>query len=253
MRTDAIDIYHGNGRQDWARWMADGVVCGIAKISEGTYFDPLFDQNRADMEAAGIELRGAYHWLRANNARTQAQFMLDRFGRAPGPGEFFALDWEWPTGSAPAPTADDVHSFMDELVHFIGPGRCLLYAPPMWWKQMGSDPTLGDYPCWRADPPPPTQVNGWPWDGREVLWQWGDPNGVDVNEICDLAALRRIAGLEDEVPPYIAHDSTGQAWKLDGMCRKLLTDVQADKLRFIGTKDIGPMDDDVLATCSILP
>lgn len=117
-------------------------------------------------------------------------------------------------------------------------------------------PKLGDpgpvdrWPAWADWHHGPAIPHTW---SSYVMWQFAAPDSGAAFDM-NLADPDWLAScLEEDVPPYIAHDSTGQAWKLDGMCRKLLTDVQADKLRFIGTKDIGPMDDDVLATCSILP
>ena len=83
------------GPVDWAKVKAAGAGFGIAKATEGTgYLDDQFAANWRGTKAAGIAVRGAYHFGHpAVDAVAQAQHFARAVG-AVGTGEFLVLDIE---------------------------------------------------------------------------------------------------------------------------------------------------------------
>ncbi len=90
------DVSDWQGAVDWAAVAGSGRRLGIAKATEGTsYVADTLEANRSGMAAAGLVLRGLYHFARAaaGGAGEQAHHFLAAVSTL-APGEVAVLDLE---------------------------------------------------------------------------------------------------------------------------------------------------------------
>lgn len=181
------DVSHYQGPVDWSRVKAAGAGFGIAKATEGTgYLDDQFASNWRGSKAAGIAVRGAYHFGHpAVDPTAQAQ----HFVRAVGPvgrGEFLVLDIEDATaelvaaGNWSARTQADVAAwcvaFTTEAMKLanIRQNKMWIYTGAYFWRDdAGGSAALAGHPLWvAAYTASPPAVPGWPagWS----MWQYSD-------------------------------------------------------------------------------
>lgn len=91
------DVSDYQGEVDWAAVAATGRLFGFAKATEGrTFVAETFERNRAGMAAAGLVLRGLYHFARPdrNTALAEADHFLMTIGDRLDAGEVAVLDLE---------------------------------------------------------------------------------------------------------------------------------------------------------------
>lgn len=72
-----VDVSKYQGIMDWSQAIAAGVKGAYIKASEGTYIDPLFDDNS---ETCKLKWRGAYHFLYYGSGASgakQAEFVVN--------------------------------------------------------------------------------------------------------------------------------------------------------------------------------
>lgn len=161
-----IDVSHYQGRVDWAKVAAAGVVFAYAKATGGlTFVDPQFATNAAAAPAAGLHF-GAYHFfLPADDPTEQAEHFLSV--AKPGTGTLPpVLDIEKTDGAS-----DDLaRKAVTWLEHVKEKTGCtpLVYASTAFYNShLGA--ALSDYPLYLADyaksPTVPRDA------GTFVLWQ----------------------------------------------------------------------------------
>lgn len=197
-----IDVSAWQGAVDWNAVKGSGRLFAFAKATEGaTFVDRTFTTNRQGMAAAGMTLRGFYHFARPdrNTAAAEAAHYLRTVGPL-GPGEVPVLDLE----VAPSATVGDWAAEWLALVA-KGTGRTpVLYS---YQSYLYSVPTarLTPYPLWVAAwgnddgtvPSTPPKTDRW---SRWTWWQYtskatvpGVAGRVDDNlfagSAADLAAL----------------------------------------------------------------
>jgi GH25 family lysozyme M1 (1,4-beta-N-acetylmuramidase) len=142
-----VDVSGWQGAVDWAAVRRTGRLFAFAKATEGmTFVDSTFARNRQGMAAAGMTLRGFYHFARPdrNSAAAEAAHFLRTVGPL-GPGEVAVLDLE----VAPGPGVGDWAAEWLALVA-QGTGRTpILYS---FQQYLNSIPTarLTSYPLWVA-------------------------------------------------------------------------------------------------------
>ena len=142
-----IDVSAWQGGVDWAEVRRSGRLFGFAKATEGqTFVDRTFATNRAGMAAAGMVLRGFYHFARPdrNSAAAEADHFLRTVGPL-GPGEVAVLDLE----VAPGPGVGDwAAEWLGRVAQATG-RTPILYS---YQSYLYSVPTsrLTQYPLWVA-------------------------------------------------------------------------------------------------------
>lgn len=169
-----IDVSSWQGPVDWGAVRRSGRLFAFAKATEGqTFVDRTFANNRTEMAAAGMVLRGFYHFARPdrNSAAAEAAHFLRTVGTM-HPGEVPVLDLE----VAPGPGVGDWAAEWLALVA-KGTGRTpILYS---YQSYLHSIPTarLTQYPLWIAwwgnndgtlptTPPKTDRWSSWIW------WQY---------------------------------------------------------------------------------
>lgn len=175
-----IDVSGWQGTVDWGAVRRSGRLFAFAKATEGaTFVDGTFGQNRAGMAAAGLTLRGYYHFARPdrNTPAAEAANFLRTIGTL-GAGEVAVLDLE--AGASPS-----VGDWAAEWMRIVGQatGR----APILYSNQsyLASIPTsrLTSYPLWIAFwgadngtvPATPPKTDRW---ARWTWWQYTSKSTV---------------------------------------------------------------------------
>lgn len=143
-----IDVSNWQGAVDWGAVRRSGRLFAFAKATEGvTFVDQTFATNRRGMAAAGLTLRGFYHFARPdrNTAAAEAEHFLRTVGPL-GPGEVAVLDLE----VAPGPGVGDwAAEWLGRVAQATG-RTPVLYS---YQSYLYSIPTarLSQYPLWIAD------------------------------------------------------------------------------------------------------
>jgi lysozyme len=179
------DVSHYQGAIDWAKVKAHGAGFAMAKATEGsTYKDTEFAANWKGMEAAGIKVRGAYHFAHPNvAASTQVDHFISTVGKMHA-GDFLVLDIESANGMSPSHVA----SFSSEFAHLAHnkTGRpVFVYTGAWFWDpQAGGSSSCSSFPLWvsgySSSPPMP---KGW---SKWTFWQFTDKASVPgISGGCD--------------------------------------------------------------------
>ena len=166
-----IDVSNWQGYVDWGTVRRSGRLFAFAKATEGrTYVDPTFAGNRQGMAAAGLVLRGLYHYARPDNngAAAEAEHFLRTVGPL-GPGEVAVLDLETAASAGVGDWAAEWLALVEQAT-----GRTpVLYS---YQSYLRSIPTsrLTRYPLWiaaygRNDGTVPTTQ---PYTDRWSKWTW---------------------------------------------------------------------------------
>jgi lysozyme len=142
-----VDVSAWQGPVDWHAVRGTGRLFAFAKATEGaTFVDRTFAENRVEMAAAGLVLRGFYHFARPdrNSAAAEAAHFLRTVGPL-GPGEVAVLDLE----VAPGPGVGDWAAEWLGLVAQATGRPPILYS---YQSYLYSVPTsrLTSYPLWVA-------------------------------------------------------------------------------------------------------
>lgn len=166
-----IDVSAWQGHVDWGAVRTSGRLFAFAKATEGqTFVDSTFARNRQAMAAAGLVLRGFYHFARPdrNSAAAEADHFLRTVGPL-GPGEVAVLDLE----VAPGPGVGDwAAEWLGRVAQATG-RTPILYS---YQSYLYSIPTarLTQYPLWiaawgrndgtvPASPPATDRWSRWTW------------------------------------------------------------------------------------------
>jgi len=197
-----IDVSGWQGTVDWGAVRRSGRSFAFAKATEGaTFVDSTFVQNRVGMAAAGLTLRGFYHFARPdrNSPAAEAANFLRTVGTL-APGEVAVLDLE----VAASPTVGD---WAAEWLRIVGQatGR-----PPILYSYQSylySIPTsrLTQYPLWiaawgaddgtvPATPPRTDRWSQWTW------WQY--TSQARVPGVTGTVDASLFAGTADQLATY---------------------------------------------------
>jgi lysozyme len=174
------DVSRHNGGQPWAA-MRPGFA--IARASYGTASDVAARPHLTAAHGAGVELLGAYHYLRADvSAAEQAHVFLaavDELEAALGVELALAVDVE--NLPAPAPPWGP-RAYRASLVTFLAlmPRPCAVYIAPSYAGLLALPAGLAAAPLWVAHwnvdkPTVPAPWTSW------ALWQTGIRGGLDRN------------------------------------------------------------------------
>jgi len=189
---------------NWHEVASSGVGFAFMKATEGTgYTDATFRANWANSRAAGIAVRGAYHFGHpGTNAVAQADHFVDTVGSV-GAGDLMALDIETSDGVGPSGVAAWCKQFVDRVMERTGlpASRVVVYTGAWFWNpQAGGSDVLANHPLWVSgyvqSPPMP---RGW---STYTFWQFTDKHNFPGISPCDASyfrgqeqQLRAMAGL----------------------------------------------------------
>lgn len=183
-----IDVSNWQGAVDWPAVKASGRVFAFAKASEGVdYVDPTMAQNRRGMAAAGLTLRGLYHYAHPglNTPAQEAQHFLSTVGPLAG-GEVPVLDLEVEGGP-------DVGSWAAQWLGAVqqATGRRPLLYSNAYYLSNTATASLTQYPLWVATwgvndgtvPASPPDIGRW---DHWTFWQYTSKASVPgVTGQCD--------------------------------------------------------------------
>ncbi len=209
-----IDVSNWQGPVDWGAVRRSGRLFAFAKATEGvTFVDDTFTANRRNMAAAGLTLRGFYHFARPdrNSAVAEADHFLRTVGTF-GPGEVPVLDLEVAPGAG---VGDWAAEWLARVAQ--GSGRMpILYS---YQSYLYSIPTarLTQYPLWIAAwgrndgtvPESPPDTDRW---SRWTFWQY--TSNATVPGVSGRTDDSLFAGSAEELeaygrPPGSASDPLG--------------------------------------------
>lgn len=197
-----IDVSTWQGTVDWGAVRRSGRLFAFAKATEGvTYVDPTFAANRAGMAAAGMTLRGLYHFARPDNngAAAEAAHFLQTVGTLL-PGEVPVLDLE----VAPGPAAGDwAAEWMARVAQATG-RTPVLYSNQAYLNGVPTSRLTG-YPLWiaawgrddgtvPASPPSTDRWSRWTW------WQY--TSNATVTGVVGHVDDSLFAGSADQLAAY---------------------------------------------------
>ncbi|HYT68935.1 MAG TPA: glycoside hydrolase family 25 protein [Vicinamibacterales bacterium] len=170
MVNAVVDISHHNGRVNFVRAKADGIVGVIHKSTQGrTYVDPVYRTNRTKAKDAGM-LWGAYHFGTGSDGVRQAEHLLDTV--QPESDTLLVLDLE-ANPQGPNMSLEEARAFVTHVKEGTGryPG---LYSGHYIKALLGShqDAVLSQCWFWLAQYGPTAVVPvNWPtW----TMWQYTD-------------------------------------------------------------------------------
>lgn len=196
-----IDVSSWQGTVDWGAVRRSGRLFAFAKATEGvTYVDSTLSANRAGMAAAGLTLRGLYHFARPDNnsAAAEAAHFLETVGTLL-PGEVPVLDLE----VAPGPGVGDwAAEWLSRVAQATG------RTPALYSNQsyLYSIPTsrLTGYPLWIAawgtndgDIPAAPSTDRW---SRWTWWQY--TSNATVPGVVGHTDESLFAGSADDLAAY---------------------------------------------------
>jgi len=209
--SEAIDISHWNRITDWDAVPEFRMWC--MKATEGKGFrSNVFNSRWVKLRELGVEMRGAYHWIRSDSSVLDQFKNLRRAINDHGGlqrGEFVMLDWETTPGIKNV-TVAMVNQWI-KLVEKEWPGRHIVYASdwvPGFKTWRNENP---DYPLWYANYNTGPSSRGGAAETDEYgadVWQWtstalvpGFQKGIDMNDVLDWETMESISGLLDSPDP----------------------------------------------------
>jgi MYXO-CTERM domain-containing protein len=226
--VEGIDVSHWDGTVDWTQVKGDGRVFGIAKATQGTYYeDDQFAANWAAMKGAGV-IRGAYHFLDyINDPVQQADYFVNMLNQSGGlePGDLPpVLDVEDVPESGGGYETIDLSVVLPwlERVECLTGKKPIIYSSARIMDPENPPAALAGYPLWVANytsgcPDLPALWSSW------SFWQYsstgsvaGLADAVDVDRFNgSLSALQAFAHLQsptcDDAGSDAAPESGGAA------------------------------------------
>ena len=174
-----IDVSKWQGEINWPAVAKDDVAYAITRTNDGSYMDPKFDTNWAQIKAQGI-VRSAYqYWHPGNDPVEQADVFIDKVGKL-GAGDLpGVIDVETTdNGVPPATIAANIAIWMDLVEEGTG-RRPMIYTGRYFWNDNVKSDAFKDDPLWIAHYTTtgcPTIPDAW---SNWALWQFTDSGSVD--------------------------------------------------------------------------
>jgi len=199
------DVSHYQGHVSWEAVKAAGASFAFAKASEGlTMGDDQFASNWRGIKAAGIGVRGAYHFGHPEeDAAAQARHFMAQLTEV-GPGDLLVLDIEIDRGQSPTAVAKWCDEYLTAVTVLSGlpSSRVLVYTGAWFWDpKVGATSVAGKHPLWVSGyvsaPPMPTTWAQWTyWQYTDKATDCGIPSGADCSVFHGTAMqLHGLAGL----------------------------------------------------------
>ena len=195
--TEGIDVSKWDGTIDWNAVAQSGKAFAFIRVSDGAnYYDPQFDTNWANAQAAGV-YRGVYQFFRPNQSATaQADLLLSHMGTL-GAGDLPpVLDVEVADGASGSQIRAGVDAWSARVQQATGITP-IVYTSPGFWASVGGG--LEGDGLWIANwgvscPHVASSWNGW------TFWQYSDKGHVPG--ISSSVDLNRFNGSLDDLAAY---------------------------------------------------
>ena len=198
--VEGIDVSKYQGTVDWPTAKANGIVFGIARISDGLNApDSTFDANWTAMQSAGV-IRGAYQFFEpSQDVNAQADMMIAKMATLAAGDLAPTLDVEVTDNLTPGEIAPKVQQWIDRVASATGRVP-IVYTGFYFWRDSVGGSGDGTNPLWVAAygvscpqvPAPWTQWTMWQHSGTGSVP--GVPGQVDLDTFNgDLAALQALA------------------------------------------------------------
>lgn len=198
------DVSQWQGTVDW-KTIAKSHPFGFTKATDGASFvNPTFAANWNGMRAAGLTLRGAYHFAQAGDAVAQAHHFVDTVNAHGGfpPGTVAVLDAEVPLKTNAAEWIDAWCAAVQSLTG-LPAFRIVIYSSLGWFDAWNVPAVLNKHALWVADYSTssvklPPGCKAW------AFWQYTQTgHTAGIKGQCDLsyfhgskAQLRALAGVK---------------------------------------------------------
>jgi lysozyme len=184
MKPLVIDIYHGNGVNDFSRVKASGILGAILKASQGTEIvDRSYATRRKLARAAGL-LVGAYHFMSLEDPAVQA----DHFLSVADTDDDLLLALDWENVSRSSPTAEQAKVFLERVAAVTG-RRAVIYSGNVAKERISAkDAFFGAHRLWLAQYGASWTVQ----ESWEKPWLWqnnGDRTGQGPHQIPGISGL----------------------------------------------------------------
>jgi len=174
--VEGLDVSYYQSTVDWAQVKSAGREFAFIRVSDGaTFFDPQFNANWANSKAAGV-IRGAYQFFRpAQDAMTQADFLLTHMGALSAGDLPPVLDVEVTGSQTNAVIAAGIQTWVTRVQSVTGLTP-IIYTSPGFWSSIGS-PDFSSDTLWVAHwgamcPTVPSHWSNW------KFWQYSSTGDV---------------------------------------------------------------------------
>jgi len=183
--TPGIDVNEYQGTINWSAVAAAGEKFAIARVGDGTFIDPDFQQNWQGIASAGL-IRGAYQFFEPNqDVDTQAALFLSTVGGF-GPGDLPpVLDVEITGGKSSAVLDAEIGQWVSDVRTATGLNPIIYTAAGFWDSSVGgssfsTDLWIANYGVSSPDVPTPY------WSDWQI-WQYSSVGSVSgVQGLVDL-------------------------------------------------------------------
>lgn len=195
-RTDkifGIDVSHYQGGIEWKNVADQGVRFAYIKATQGErYYDPFFQQNWSGVSKFKGILRGAYHFMTANDSpERQAQNFLNTIGafEVTDLPPCLDLEWNWVmkgNNFALDPQGHRIDRWASlsqveiakriitwtQIVEKATGKKPILYTSRSWWMdRVGSNNVFNDYSFWIVDYNSKSLGREFPRIPQELSWK----------------------------------------------------------------------------------
>jgi GH25 family lysozyme M1 (1,4-beta-N-acetylmuramidase) len=144
-----IDVSYYQGTVNWPVVKSAGIKFAIARVNDGGFMDPKFDENWEAIKAMGLA-RGAYQFFRpGKDASAMADVLISKIGQL-GPGDLPpTLDVEATDGESPSSIVAKIHVWVDKVKAATG-RTPIIYTGRYFWNDNVGTSEFNHHPLWLA-------------------------------------------------------------------------------------------------------
>jgi len=259
-----IDVSYYQRDIDWKTAKENGIVFGVARVSDGTHkIDPKFERNWDEMKKQGV-IRGAYQFFRPNqDPIAQAELFMMILNSCGGleDGDMPpTIDLEVTGGVSNRTIIDNVGIWIKYIEQKTN-RKPIIYTGPAFWDSHYLGTTFKSYPLWVAHyttkecPWVPDAWNRW------MIWQYtgsGAVNGVpiivDINyfdgSVDDLRFLVENSKIIKQDSGNLTDSDTQDVDTQEDVQEDAYVDVEIDTLTPIDTDDSASKPNNTTNGCS---
>ena len=187
IRQRGIDVSAYQGQVDWNAVKADGIDFAILRgVEKSGNLDVTFEQNYANAIAAGVEIKGVYHYLYALNEQQAIEAANNMISKLNGKQLTIWLDLEWQNLRNTNRVTEIANAYIDACKargYDIG-----IYSNLDWYKNVYSPAKLHVQKFWIARYATSGEYKeSLKPNVGELIWQWGSKGKVNgINGMVDM-------------------------------------------------------------------
>lgn len=235
---DGLDVSYWQGPIDWGKVAAAGKRFAIIRSGDGTFLDPLFEQNIRGALDAGLHVE-IYHYLRfAYEPQEHSMILRERveLAKLRGASDRLWLDWEDMSEAAMAMTVGQRQVWADQLCTILKGRQVALghYTRKTWWEPYMGTSSAYDEPLWVAQYP---FIDGCQTDPTKAGLAPTLPSSWDDWLVWQYTSKGRCPGIEGYVDLNVAQDSFLKEEQMPGLTEERLDQIltargEANKLEW---------------------